>query len=199
MRSLHHSHRCLQSPRLNAMFVTMVYKRPQPAYFLQETIAYRLRWVVTRTENSPRMHSSFIATTNISLAAQSAHKENNTTIATMVLTTNFPHLIAVHAFPSRSQKPSLHRKTNAGGQAGGYLREKIARFFIVQYEPPALRTVRNKAYHSIPDKTARTEQTAMRAPLKNSRSTGNPHFPKPIRSNLGQMCRGPPCFLDITP
>lgn len=91
----------------------------QTLRFFREIFAYRSRWLVIRTKNSKRTRTP-VTTTNVSLTAQRAHKENKTTIVIIVLAVSLLHSTATHASPSQNRVSSLLSNTSAKGQADGY-------------------------------------------------------------------------------
>lgn len=144
------------------MFLTMLHTPPQPACFLREIFAHRLRWLVIGTENS-RLMRARVARSDISFTAQATHEKIKTTFAAMVLTTNLLRLIAMHASPSRSLDLPQLRKTNGKGCADKLHWKQKSGFLMVQYEPPVLQNVRGRTDYSISDSTTKSEQTPKRA------------------------------------
>lgn len=121
-QTVHRPRRRSQFPRLNTMNVTMLHTSPQLAQFFRETVAYRSRWFIVRTESSSWLYA-LKTTTNVYLDVWSARKKNTRKVATTVPANNLLQLIAIHPSPSLNQNPLLLEETIAGGRADGYTQE----------------------------------------------------------------------------
>lgn len=92
----HRHRRCPRSLRLNAMFVTMLHTPHQSVRFLSKDTSKEIAIARSQNEKRPTDARSRSSDKRF-LTVQSAHKENTTIIATIVLSTNLLYLIVIRA------------------------------------------------------------------------------------------------------